>query len=435
MSEQLVYLGDFVDLLTGFPFKSAEYTEGDDNPKLLRGDNIAQGSLRWANVKRWPESKAGEHHQYELAPGDIVLAMDRPWIEAGLKFARITDVDLPALLVQRVSRMRALPGLHPRFLHYVIASKQFTDYVLAVQTGTAVPHISAQQIKDHKFRLPGECEQASIATVLGALDDKIELNRRMNETLEAMARAIFKDWFVDFGPTRAKAGGRQPYLAQELWDLFPDALDDDDKPVGWHFGSPLDIAVLISGGTPKTSEASFWDGGIPWASAKDVSQCSEAFLLGTERTISEQGLARSSTKLIPALSSVVVARGATTGRLCMFGDTMAMNQTCYALRSQGNEHFFIYCWFRDFVSSLVNAAHGSVFDTITTKTFKESTVLLPPKVLRVAFENDVAPLLGKALSNLQERRTLSEIRDLLLPKLMSGEIRLRDAEKAVEAVA
>ena len=171
--------------------------------------------------------------QYELAAGDVVLAMDRPWIEAGLKFARISDENLPALLVQRVSRMRALPGLHPRFLHYVIASKQFTDHVLAVQTGTAVPHISAHQIRAYEFRLPEEHEQASIATILGALDDKIELNRRMNETLEAMARAIFKDWFVDFGPTHAKAESRAPYLSSELWDLFPDSLEEEDKPVGW----------------------------------------------------------------------------------------------------------------------------------------------------------------------------------------------------------
>ncbi len=113
----------------------------------------------------------------------------------------------------------------------------------------------------------------------------------MNETLEAMARAIFKDWFVDFGPTRAKMEGRAPYLAPDIWALFPECLDDDGKPEGWFLEPFLDHAQIISGGTPKTDVREYWDGPIAWASAKDVSQCGEMFLVGSERSITERGLA------------------------------------------------------------------------------------------------------------------------------------------------
>ena len=232
-----VRLGEVADFLTGFPFKSANYTDESVGIRLIRGDNIMQGAMRWEGVKRWPAHLANQSEDYRLSPGDVVLAMDRPWIEAGLKFAALSDDDCPSLLVQRVTRLRGTERIDKGFLRYVIGGRHFTDYVLAVQTGTAVPHISGGQIKAFQFLLPDIAEQRSIVSVLGPLDEKIELNRRMNETLEAMARAIFKDWFVDFGPTRAKAEGRTPYLAPELWSLFPNELDEEGKPQGWTRGT------------------------------------------------------------------------------------------------------------------------------------------------------------------------------------------------------
>ena len=151
-----------------------------------------------------------------------------------------------------------------RFLHYVAASRQFTDYVLSVQTGTAVPHISGNQIREYEFLLPSLPEQRTIAHVLGTLDDKIELNRHMNETLEAMARALFKDWFVDFGPVRAKAEGRDPGLPQSLADLFPARLVDSDLgeiPEGWPVETLANHFEAVKGVSYKGS--GLGDGGVP----------------------------------------------------------------------------------------------------------------------------------------------------------------------------
>jgi type I restriction enzyme S subunit len=141
-----VQLGEVADLLTGFPFKSERYVEDETAPRLLRGDNVAQGVLRWDGAKHWSADAVDGLSQYQLREGDVVLAMDRPWIEAGLKYATLRVADLPALLVQRVARLRGSSRLDTGFLRYVIGSQAFTDHVLGIQTGTAVPHISGGQI-------------------------------------------------------------------------------------------------------------------------------------------------------------------------------------------------------------------------------------------------------------------------------------------------
>lgn len=313
-------------------------------------------------------------------------------------------------------------GNDPRFTSYLLRTVDFQS----CSDKSSVPGINRNDLHRIPVLLPPIAEQKAIAAVLGALDDKIELNRRMNATLEAMARALFQSWFVDFDPVHAKLGGRPlPYLDIKTAALFPDAFQDSTLgriPNGWGTGSILRQADLLSGGTPKTDVTAYWNGDVPWASAKDVSQCGEAFLVSTERTITRQGLEESSTKIIPANATVVVARGATTGRLTMFGHAMAMNQTCYGLRSKVGAPFALYSNIRHFIERLVQGGHGSIFDTITTSTFESTDVLLAPKEVLLAFDKQVMPLFQKVHANLHQSRTLATLRDTLLPKLLSGEL-------------
>ena len=272
---------------------------------------------------------------------------------------------------------------------------------------------------------PTEAREA-IAAVLGALDNKVELNRRMNATLDSMAQALFQSWFVDFDPVRAKLDGRC-LAAVDIATaaLFPTTFQDSPLghiPRGWETGSILWQADLLSGGTPKTDVPDYWNGDIPWASARDVSQCGEAFLVSTERGITKQGVNESSTKIVPDLATVVVARGATTGRLTMVAHAMAMNQTCYGLRSKVGAPFALYCNARHFIERLVQGGHGSIFDTITTSTFEATQVLLAPKEVLRAFDKQVAPLFQQIRANLYQSSTLATLRDTLLPKLLSGEL-------------
>ncbi|MGH7844654.1 MAG: GIY-YIG nuclease family protein [Candidatus Binatia bacterium] len=142
-------------------------------------------------------------------------------------------------------------------------------------------------------------------------------------------------------PVHAKVEGRDPGLPKHIADVFPDRFEESELgeiPEGWAVGSILNQAKLLSGGTPKTENCDYWDGEILWASAKDVSQCGQTFLVKTERTITQKGLQESATQLIPAFCAVVIARDATTGRMVMVGRKMAMNQTCYALASTTDRH-------------------------------------------------------------------------------------------------
>lgn len=327
-------------------------------------------------------------------------------------------------------------NLDPVCLSYWLNSPYGQHALSAVMIGSAQKALTIDAIRNLKVALPETLQQHAIGVMLGTLDDKIELNRRMNETLEAMARALFQSWFVDFDPVRAKLDGREPHgLDPATAALFPSSFQDSELgpiPEGWEVGSILNQAELIGGGTPKTGNSDYWNGDILWATAKDVSQCGEAFLIGTERCITERGLAESSTRMIPKFATVVVARGATTGRLAMFAEPIAMNQTCYALVSKLDVPFTLYCQARAFIKALVHSAHGSVFDTITTKTFTTTGVLLPPGKILLRFDHLVAPLFQQICANLYQSRTLSALRDTLLPKLLSGEIRVSEAAKAVE---
>jgi type I restriction enzyme S subunit len=360
--------------------------------------------------------------------GDVVMTTEAPMGEV----IQLDEETVNFALGQRIVCMRGKARkLDNTFLRYLLTSPAQQIILAGYATGTTVLGISQKALRSVPITYPIFSVQQRIGELLGALDDKIELNRRMNETLEATARAIFKDWFVDFGPTRAKMEGRAPHLVPEIWSLFPNRLDNDGKPEGWMYDALLNHARLISGGTPKTDVADYWGGEISWASAKDVSQCADSFLIGTERTITSRGLSESSTRLVPRYSTVVVARGATTGRFCMFGREMAMNQTCYALASKSFHNFWVNCAFSTLVELLVHAAHGSVFDTITTKTIEGARAIIPGNGLIDRFELLVTPLFKRMLANIEESRTLADTRDLLLPKLMSGEVRVKDAEKIV----
>ena len=220
----LIKLGDFVEIQTGNPFKSKSYSE-IKGVRLLRGDNIVQGTFRWANVKYWPEELISEKEkQYFLDYGDVILAMDRPWIEAGLKTAQINESDLPCLLVQRTARLKAKNPRDQDFLKHLISSHSFVQYVKQVQTGTAVPHISSKQIKDFEFNLPSLSARILIGKVMKTLDVKIHVNQQTNQTLEQMAQALFKSWFVDFDPVFDNLLASVDFKLENLETSLPDQL-------------------------------------------------------------------------------------------------------------------------------------------------------------------------------------------------------------------
>ena len=193
-------IGDEVDLLVGFAFKSDRYTKSDASVRLLRGDNIVQGSLRWDDVKKWPASDTAEYSRYQLRQGDVVLAMDRPWVKSGLKHAMISESDLPCLLVQRTACIRVDCEMDNRFLMYLIGTRMFSSHILGIQTGLGVPHVSGQQIRDFSFFRPPLAEQRRIAANLDAA--RVETERlasvfqRKLAALDALKQSLLHQAFT-----------------------------------------------------------------------------------------------------------------------------------------------------------------------------------------------------------------------------------------------
>lgn len=432
-----VSLGEVVDLLTGFPFKSQRYTENASDPRLLRGDNVAQGWLRWDGVKRWPRELLADLDAYWLQEGDVILAMDRPWIEAGLKYAVVQSADIPCVLVQRVARLRGLKSIETAFLRYVIGSRSFTNHVLAVQTGTSIPHISPTQIKEFTFWLPPPDDQRAIAGILGALDEKIELNRRMNDTLEEIARALFKSWFIDFDPVRAKTAGRIPAgIDDAIAVLFPHVLSKDEIPQGWQRAGLGSWADALSGGTPSKSQSSLWEGAIPWISPKVMTQlhADEA-----EAHVAESAIGNG-TRLAPAGATLVMVRGMGLHekvRISQARRAVTFNQDVKALVPRGIEPnlllFALLHGQEELLGKVESSGHGT--GKLPTEILLGYQITMPPREVQSELTKIFDDFNNRIAVTREESRTLAALRDLLLPKLLSGELRIRDAEREVGKVA
>ncbi|MFD9292435.1 restriction endonuclease subunit S [Streptomyces sp. NPDC060030] len=393
-------LGDHVEVVTGFPFRSDEYSES--GTRLLRGDNIGQGKLRWVGAKRWPEERVAESARFALNAGDVVLAMDRPWIEAGLKYAAVTEHDLPSLLVQRVARLRAKGDLVQPFLRYLIGSRSFTDYILGVQTGTGIPHISVGQIRDYRFAWVPVDEQRAIAEVLGALDDKIVLNERIAET--------------------------SLVLAQSLYDrCASDSLD-------WREWKLKDAATWSSGGTPKTGEPSYWNGDIPWISAASLKT---PWLAESARSVTPLGV-QNGTRLAPKGAILFVVRGMSLTsefRIGVAQRELAFGQDCKALiphpSVDSTALFFAIRSHSPKILEMVDlAGHGT--GRLVTDRIANLVVRLPQGESIRQFTDGIGSLARAASSAIEENRTLTDLRDTLLPQLVTGKLRVKDATRVVE---
>ena len=359
-------------------------------------------------------------------PGDIVMTTEAPLGEiAQLDGAKVA-------LAQRVITLRGKADLLDNtFLKFLLQSRPVQEELRSRATGTTVLGIRQSELRKVNLTLPPLPEQRAIAHVLGALDDMIEVNREINETLEEMARTLFKSWFVDFDPVRAKLEGRPPAGMDEATAaLFPDHFQDSELgqiPKGWQ-AKPLSKNIeLLSGGTPKTSEPSYWDGEIPWYSVRDAPSDSDVWVIDTDRKVTPSGISNSATSILPARTTIISARG-TVGKLALVGRPMAMNQSCYGVRgAAGYRELFTYFSLKEAVEELQQNAHGSVFDTITRDTFDTLSFASPPITIADAFEALVESLLETILANVNESRDLAALRDTLLPKLLSGEVSVAKA--------
>ena len=325
---------------------------------------------------------------------------------------------------------------------------RFTYYLLKtlglhhMNSDSAVPGLNRDNVHALKIFVPGLQEQRAIAHILGTLDDKIELNSKQNETLESMARTMFNAWFVDFEPVRAKMEGRWqrgqslPGLPAHLYDLFPDRLVESERgeiPEGWRHSTIGEEVTVCGGSTPSTKEPEFWEGGQHyWATPKDLSALNFPVLLDTDRKITDAGLTKISSGLMPA-GTVLLSSRAPIGYLAVAEVPIAINQGFIAMKcDRALPNVYVLPWCRESMGAILGNANGSTFLEISKSNFRPLLIVVPSDPVLTSFTRSAGSLYRQLVDNERESRSLAQLRDTLLPKLISGELRIKDAADFME---
>jgi type I restriction enzyme S subunit len=414
---------------------------------FLNAGNVTKSGFDFTNCEFISLEKDRLLRKGKLARNDVVLTT-RGTVGNSAFFNDSVTFDNIRINSGMVILRAKQPDLDPRYLYLFVKSELFHSQVTALRTGSAQPQLPIRDIYRIKILIPPLPEQRAIAHILGTLDDKIELNRRMSQTLEEMARAIFKSWFVDFDPVRAKMDGRwrrgvganhdsplQPGLPAHLYDLFPDRLVDSDLgeiPEGWTVGMLGDIAGLLGGYAFKSKD---WiEEGIP---VVKIGSIKPGIVDLAQVSYVSREVAKQAAHYQLFEGDLVIGMTGYVGEVGLVPPTdnpPLLNQRVgkFILENKGVQSIsFVYCLTRrpEFKTAVEMKAHGTAQANISAQGILSVTIVVPPKVVRDSFDNTCAPMFQKLLANYQESCTLAALRDALLPKLISGEIRVKDAER------
>lgn len=337
----------------------------------------------------------------EYKIGDILISNIRPY------FQKIWRADRNGGCSADVLCIRAKENVDSKYLYYLLSQQAFFDYVMSGAKGCKMPRGDKKQIMQWPVTLPPLEEQRRIAGILGSLDDKIELNRRINANLEAQAQALFRSWFVDFEPFRDG-----PFVDSELGKI----------PQGWKICCVEDLAsYMVSGGTPKSLDSSYYNGDIRWFTTKELK---DGFLFDSEKHISETALKNSAAKLLPE-NTVLMAIYAspTVGRLGILTAESTYNQAAVGIIAKKEIGYaFLYLLLLSERTNLNNLASGAAQQNLNVGIVKRYRVLVPTIDILNSFNEIVNPIFTTIKNNTAQIHNLSALRDTLLPKLMAGEI-------------
>lgn len=367
---------------------------------------------------------------FRLKKGDILLSTS-----ASLGRIAIADDSAEgAIPYTGIIRMRPrAKGLDAPFIKYLLESPHFQRQVEAAGVGSVIRHFGPMHLRQMTVLLPPLADQRAIAAVLGSLDDKIDLNRRMNSTLEATARAIFKAWFVDFEALPVEAGRREPVaMVAERAARYGTPLRSVPSelgpiPEGWRVGEIGEEVRVVGGSTPRTEEPRFWQPGVhAWATPKDLSALDTVALVSTERRISDEGLAQISSGLLPR-GTVLLSSRAPIGYLAIADVPVAINQGFIGMVCERDlDPWYAHQWTAHNLESIKARAGGTTFPEISKQNFRPLRVLVPPQSVLSRWREVARPLYEQIVASEKESRTLTSLRDTLLPKLLSGEVRVKD---------
>lgn len=349
-------------------------------------EHIEQERLRLISIGKSSEVTS---NKYKFIVNDILFGKLRPY------FRKVVKPKFDGICSTDIWVIRAKKGFTQDYLYYFIANWDFVNTANNGEGGTRMPRADWSYLKETKWIFPPLPEQKAIAEVLSSLDDKIDLLHRQNKTLEELAETLFRQRFIE--------------EAEEGWE---------EKVIN-------DIISVKGGTTPSTKEATFWDGAIKWVTPRDLSNHTSVFLFDSERKITEKGLRQISSGLLP-IGTVLLSSRAPIGYLAITDVPVAINQGFISIICDKKvSNYFIYLWCKLNMQDIHNAANGSVFQEISKSVFKQLPITVPPIVSLKEFVEVVEPIFSKIKSNAIQIRKLIQTRDTLLPKLMSGEARVK----------
>lgn len=350
-----------------------------------------------------------------MAEGDILLS-------TSASLGRVITVHREgagAIAYTGIMRMRPRDKrVFAPFIRYLLASPEFQQQVVAAGAGSVLKHFGPMHLQHMHVHLPSVSEQVKIAAVLSAIDAKIELNKRINAELEALAKTIYDYWFVQFDFPDAKG---RPYKSSGGKMVWNDVLKRY-IPIGWEDSDITAVAEVMGGATPSKANPDYWHGGIPFFTPTDAGD--NVFQLQTEDSITKPGLDSCSSDLFEKGTVFITARGS-VGKIAIAGKAMAMNQSCYAFVPNIAAHYpYVFQHAKTLIHHLKVKASGSTFNSIVTNDIAWTKLISPQPEVVSAYCKSVMPLFERIESAQRENLELTQLRDWLLPLLMNGQVRV-----------
>ncbi|MCS1407103.1 MAG: hypothetical protein M2R45_00259 [Verrucomicrobia subdivision 3 bacterium] len=426
MADDKKTLGSLVTIKGGKRLpKGHSLQEEPNSHPYIRVRDVRERLLPESGLEYVPDAVFPSIRRYIVEENDVIIS-----IVGSVGLVAIIDSRFDnASLTENCAKLSGLNEQDSLYLYYTLKSPFGQEEIRRGIVGAVQPKLPLYNIEKISIPWPESGHRELIVRVLGTLDDKIELNRRMNETLEAMARAIFKDWFVDFGPTRAKAEGRPPYLPPETWNLFPDTLDNEGKPFGWEYNNLGELFNVSIGRTPPRKETEHFVAsgqGETWLSIKSMKDV-QTFSFSSEEDLTPEAVRRFRIPKIPS-GTVLVSFKLTVGRVAITAKDMYSNEAIAHLvagRKTKIANTYTYCFMKDFDYRTL-ASTSSIATAVNSKTIKNIRMIVSDTATHDAFVEIAQPLFDRILSNVRESDALAAVRNLLLPKLISGELRVGD---------
>lgn len=417
----VVKLNDYVYFQEGPGIRNSQNTS--EGVRFLNIRCFVDGRLDTASMKKVSENEAyGKYKHFLLDVGDYVVS------SSGTlgRIAEVYPEDIPVMLNTSTIRFRPIKNefLDRLYLRYFLESEVFQQQVKSLATGSVQLNYGPSHLAFVEMPLPPIKSQRAIGEVLDNLTKQISLNHALSKTLEDIAQTIFKSWFIDFDPVKAKMNGEKPIgMDDETAALFPDSFEESELgliPKGWEVNSIGSVCQTLLGGTPSRTKDDYWNGDIPWINSGKIN---DFRVLTASEFITKRGLDKSATKLLPSGTTVIAITGATLGQFSRLEIEACANQSVIGIiGSPRASNEFIYMQIKNGIQRLISAQTGGAQQHINKEDVNNFNIIYPNQALVSKFTSEVSAIFLQIGNLLKQSLTIVSIRDSLLPRLISGEL-------------